>query len=154
LITNNNQIDMIYEYVTVSDPITFVAKNDEIAWITTSLLGEGLAGCTREDGKSIQTMTAFVHEDARPQIYKEYIGTDDILGYTKEHNDEIAESLLSFAYGSINSRKQYDMAISCITEPEKLEQFKDLHEDTQRTSMSRHVARAWEFGKIMKNKRK
>ena len=143
---------MIYEYVTVSDPITFIAKNDAIAWITASLLGEGLAGCTREDGESINSMTAFAPEDKRAEIYKEYISTDDILGYTKEHNDEIADAFLSFAYGSINSRKQYDMALSCITDKEKLEQFKTHHEDTQRTSMSRHVARAWKIGMIMKKK--
>jgi len=145
---------MIYKYVTVSDPITLIAENDAIAWITASLLGEGLAGCTREDGVSINSMTAFAPEEKRAEIYKEYIGTEDISGYIKAHNDEIADAFLSFSYGDINSRKQYDMALSCITDPEKLEQFKTQHEDTQRTSMSRRVAYAWEVGEIMKKKSK
>jgi hypothetical protein len=33
---------MIYEFVTVSDPITFIAENDAIAWMVASLLGEKL----------------------------------------------------------------------------------------------------------------
>jgi hypothetical protein len=143
---------MVYEYVTVSDPITFIAENDAIAWITATLLGQGLAGCTREDGKSIDSMTAFAPENKRSEIYKQYIGTDDILGYVKEHGEEIATCLLSFAYGNNTDRKQYDFAISCITDTEKLKQFKEQHEDLQRTSMSRHVASAWKLGEIIRKK--
>ena len=141
---------MIYEFVTVSDPITFTAESDSIAWMVASLLGEGKAGCTREDGKSINTMTAFVPENKRPEIYKEYIGTEDISSYVKEHKKEISDSFLSFAYGSVNQRKQYDAAITAITDPDKLEQFKAQHKDTQRTSMSRWVNYAWKLGKKLK----
>jgi hypothetical protein len=141
---------MIYEFVTVSDPITFIAENDSIAWIVASLLAEGKEGCTREDGKSINTMTAFAPESKRPEIYMEYIGTENIGEYVKEHKKEIADAFRSFAYGSINERKQYDAAIAAITDPEKLKQFKEQHEDTQRTSMSRWVNYAWSLGEKMK----
>jgi hypothetical protein len=141
---------MIYEFITPSDPITFIAENDSIAWITAALLAAGKAGCTREDGKSIDTMTAFVPEDRRSEIYIKYIGTEDVGKYTKEHKKEITDALLSFAYGSIGQRKQYDAAIAAITDPEKLKQFKSQHEDAQRTSMNRWVGHAWTLGKRIK----
>jgi hypothetical protein len=79
------------------------------------------------------------------------IGTEDIVGYVKEHKKEISDAFLSFAYGGINQRKQYDAAIEAITDPEKLKQFKAQHEDIQRTSMSRWVNYAWNLGNKLKN---
>jgi hypothetical protein len=141
---------MIYEFITVSDPITFIAESDAIAWMVASLLGEGTGGCTREDGKDINTMTAFLPESKRHEIYMEYIGTEDIGTYVKEHKKEISDSFLSFAYGSIGQRKQYDAAIAAITDADKLKQFKAQHEDTQCTSMSRWVDYAWSLGEKLK----
>jgi hypothetical protein len=143
---------MIYEFITTSDPMTFVAESDAIAWMAASLLGEGNAGCQREDGKDINTLTAFAPEDKRTEIYMEYIGTENLSEYVKEHGNEIADAFLSFAYGSINERKQYDAAIAAITDPDKMKQFKAQHEETQRTSMSRWVDYAWKLGEIMKCK--
>jgi hypothetical protein len=141
---------MIYGFITVSDPITFIAESDSIAWMVASLLGEGTAGCSREDGKNLNTVTAFLPESKRPEIYREYIGTEDISGYAKEHKKEIADAFLSFSYGSFNQRKQYDAAIAAITDPDKLKQFKAIHEDTQRTSVSRWVNYAWSLGDKLK----
>jgi hypothetical protein len=141
---------MIYEFITVSDPITFIAESDAVAWMVATLLGEGKAGCAREDGKSLNTVTAIVPESKRHEIYKEYIGTEDILGYVNEHKKELSEAFLSFSYGSFNQRKMYDAAIAAITDPDKLKQFKAQHEDTQRTSMSRWVSYAWRLGDKLK----
>jgi hypothetical protein len=141
---------MIYAFITVSDPMTFIAESDAVAWIVASLLGEGKAGCAREDGESLNTMTDFAPENKRPEIYREYIGTEDISIYVNEHKKELSDAFLSFAYGSINQRKQYDDAIAAITEPDKLKQFKAKHEDTQRTSMSRWVDYAWRLGDKLK----
>jgi hypothetical protein len=141
---------MIYEFTTPSDPITFVAANDSIAWATAALAGQGFAGCDSEDGRNLCTMTAFAPEDKHAEIYKKYIGTDDVGAYVDEHAEEIADALLSFAYGDINHRKQYDAAIAAITDNKKLKQFKAQHEDIQRTSMSRWVASAWKLGKAIK----
>jgi hypothetical protein len=137
---------MIYEFITISDPITFIAENDSIAWMVASLIGEGMAGCTREDGESLNTMTAFASESELPAIYRKYIRTENIGEYVKEHEKEISDALLSFAYGGIMQRKQYDAAIAAITDPEKLKQFKAQHEDTKRTSVSRWVNYAWSLG--------
>lgn len=57
-----------------------------------------------------------------------------------------AAAIQSFAYGSPQDRKVYDAALAAITEPEKLDEFKKIHEDSMRTSMSRWVAYAWEQG--------
>ena len=143
---------MIYEFVTISDPITFIAESDAIAWMVASLLGGGKAGCIREDGKDINSMTAFAPEEKRVEIYRKYIGTEDIEGYVDEHKREISDALLSFAYGNIYKRKQYDAAIAAITDHDKLKQFKEQHEDTQRTSMNRWVNYAWKLGEKLKEK--
>jgi len=137
---------MIYEFITPSDAITFIADNDKIAFIVCLLIGEGKAGCHREDGESLNTMTAFTPESGRKEIYEQYCGTEDVNACFEENIQEVALSLLSFAYGNINDRKQYDDAILAITDPEKLKKFKEKHEDRQRTSLSRWVKYAWNTG--------
>jgi hypothetical protein len=141
---------MIYEFITGGDPITFIAESDAVAWVAVSLLAKGKAGCIREDGEGINTMTVFVKVNKLPEIFKEYSGTENIIGYIKEHKKEISDAFLSFSYGSIAQREQYDAAIAAITDPEKLKQFKALHEDTQRTFISRWVNDAWSLGEQLK----
>lgn len=137
----------IYEFVTSSDAITFKAENDMIAFLVCLFLGRGKAGCHREDGENINTMTAFVFsEDARKEIYKEYCGTDDLQSVFDENISKVANAFKSFSYGSISDRKQYDDAIEAITDQEKLKEFKEKHEDRNRTSMNQWVAVAWKYG--------
>jgi hypothetical protein len=143
---------LIYEFITPSDPITFVAENDAIAWMTAALLAEGKAGCTREDGKNLETMTVFIDENKRLDIYRKYLGTDDLDKFLTEHIEEIADAFLSFAYGDVNGRKLYETAIESITDPDKLEQFKRKYENDNRTSLNRWVTYAWTLGKAFKNK--
>lgn len=134
---------MVYELVTPSDPITFLAPDDKIALVCAVLLGNGNAGCTREDGVDVQSMWMF-HPNPMPEIEK--ILGEPMGDFIENQRKSIAECFQSFAYGSFSDRKQYDAAISAITDPGKLKQFKETHEDTQRTSMSKWVKAAWEMG--------
>ena len=50
---------MLYEFITISDPITFRASNNSIAFVVATALGQGKAGCeNRDTGESIDSMTA------------------------------------------------------------------------------------------------
>ena len=137
---------MLYEFITPSDPITFHAADDGVAFCVATLLGNGKAGCKNCDTeKSLASMTAFMTEEGRKEIYSSYCG-GNLEQYVEEHLPDIAAALQSFAYGSPQDRKVYDAALAAITEPEKLDEFKKIHEDSMRTSMSRWVAYAWEQG--------
>lgn len=137
----------IYEFVTPSDAITFRAENDKIAFVVCLFLGEGKAGCYREDGESINTMTAFIfNQEGRNEVYKQYCDTDNLQSVFDENIESIALALQSFSYGSISDRKQYEDALEAITDEEKLKEFKAKHEDRNRTSMSKWVSYAWKCG--------
>lgn len=138
---------MIYEFITPSDPITFIAHDDKVACLCSVLLADGKAGCNREDGESIPSLYIF-DPDPIPQIEK-YLGSsiDDFIAHNKE---SIADCFKSFSYGNFKSRKQYDAAIEAITDPAKLETFKNKHEDNNRTSMSGWVKHAWRMGESLK----
>lgn len=138
---------MIYEFITPSDAITFRAIDDKVAYCVTVIVGHGHAGCQREDGESLPTLIIFSN-DLDKEI-ESYLGVG-LVEYSKQEKDAIAEALESFAYGSVSERKTYDDAIEAITDPEKLQDFKEKHEDRNRTSLSRWVQSAWNYANKIK----
>ena len=143
---------MLYEFITISDPITFRASNNSIAFVVATALGQGNAGCeNRDTGESIDSMTAFMPDNERQEVYRNYCG-EDVKAFIIEHAQEIADAYKSFAYGSVSERRTYDAAIAAITDPKKLEEFKTVHEDQNRTSLSRWVDFAWKQGEEIQRK--
>jgi hypothetical protein len=144
----------IYEFVTPSDAITFEAETDNVAPAVGALIRGGKAGTGRidENGDEVKlpTMTMFSSGDS-VKILSDFIGSD-FEEFIKTEWEKIADACESFSYGSISSRKEYDTAIECITDPEKLEEFKKFHEDKNRTSMSTWVSYAWDIGKSIRSK--
>lgn len=141
---------MIYEFINMSDKITFIAPNDAIAWATTVLFSQGKAGCHREDGTNLNSILVF-HSDPEKvflEMCQEILG-DTMENYISktENEQEIANALLSFAYTSISERSIYDKTIELLQDPEEIEQFKKEHEESKRTSMSQWVLGAWQYGK-------
>lgn len=136
----------IYEFITPSDPITFIAKNDNIALAVAIIVGKGKADCTRKDDQEGEvSIPSLLFMAAEPmQVLSDFLG-EDFQGFVKKNRLEISESLKTFAYGSIADRKTYDDAIAAITDPEKLKNFKAKHEDRNRTSTSEWVKYAWEL---------
>lgn len=143
---------MLYEFITPSDPITFRASNNSIAFVVSVALGQGKAGCQNQDtGENVDSLTAFFPEEVREEIYRRYCG-DDAQSFVIEHAQEIADAYKSFAYGSVSERRTHDAAIAAITDPKKLEEFKTVHEDQNRTSLSRWVDFAWKQGEALQRK--
>ena len=131
-----------YSFITPSDPITFKAENDKVAIAVALLVGNGKAGCHKEDDTSLPTMYLF-HPDPMPEIEKD-LG-QPLDNFIETNKQSIKESLASFAYGRFTDRVQYDKALECITDDAKREEFKKTHEDEQRTSMSTWVKYAWDL---------
>ena len=137
----------IYELITPSDPITFKADDDKIAFACAVILGNGKAGCTNTNtGDSIPTMLMFA-KDPEKDI-AEFIG-GDMSEFIKTNNKKVSECFKSFAYGSASDRRTYDDACEAITDTEKLKEFKAKHEDKNRSSLSQWVKAAWEYGDMV-----
>lgn len=143
-------LTMIYEFITPSDPITFKANSDKIAFFCALMLGQGKAGLKDENGAIELSPLLFLNLNAF-EVACNYLGCS-LSEYGDRHSDEIGDAFLSFSYGSINSRKEYDDAIEAITDPEKLKEFKEKHEDRNRSSLAQWVSQAWQIGEHFKNK--
>ena len=134
----------IYEFITPSDPITFKADDDKVAFTCALLLGNGKAGCTNlKTGDSIPTMLMFA-KDPEKDI-QDFIG-GDFKEFFEGNKPKISECFKSFAYGSFSDRQSFVDACDAITDPEKLKEFKAKHEDKNRSSMSQWVKHAWRLG--------
>lgn len=140
----------LYELVTPSDPITFKAIDDKVAFLCAVLLGNGKAGCHRYvDGNEINIPSMVQFSPDPQKDIKDFLGCE-LDEYFDNHKFQIKECFLSFAYGDISDRQNYDDAILAITDPEKLKEFQKRHEDRNRTSMSKWVKFAWDLGNKIK----
>jgi len=147
---------MKYELITPSDSITFLADSDKTAFICTVILSNGQAGCNRinEDGtqKTIPTILMFKQDADNFAIKYLDMPTHE---YISKNTKLIKDCFLSFAYGSIKDRKIYDEAIKLLSDNQtKLNEFKKAHEDKNRSSMTKWVQSAWDYGNnfILKEK--
>lgn len=143
---------MTYEFITPSDPITFKAESDKVAFFCAVLLGNGKAGIKREDGEKCESTMLFLSSDPMP-IILEYLGCP-LRDFLDANTQEIIECLRSFAYGGFEARKKYDAAISVISIPQILAAFKKEHEHKERSSMSRWVKSAWDYADGFEKKMK
>ena len=134
---------MTYELITPSDPITFKAESDQVAFFCALVLGSGKAGMNRQDGEKCESPMVFLSSDPMPGI-DAFLG-GDISEFSDSHTPEIIACFRSFAYGNFSDRANYDAAIEAITDPEKLAAFKAKHENQNRSSMSQWVAMAWKM---------
>lgn len=120
---------MLYEFINMSDKITFNALNDDYARAATLLLGNGKAGCKKQDGTSLPyCMTAF-HGEAPQEVYEQ------IKNMLKNKDKELINTLNSFAVCDFNEREIYENYTQNSTNKEKVQQWDDVH----RTSMNRFV---------------
>jgi hypothetical protein len=142
----------IYEFITPSDPVTFKAEDDKIAYTCALLLGNGKAACVTHDekGNEVSLPTLLMFSENVDEEIEEYIGgkLDDFI---KQNKDKISEVFSTFMYGKVSDRRTYDVAIDAITDPDKLTEFKKIHEDKNRTSMNEWVKTAWIYAEKVKN---
>lgn len=142
---------LIYEFITPSDPITFRAIDDKVAFVCGLWLGNAKAFVEREDGHKVNTCFLF----AKPEVIEAAI--KDTLDCTLDafitnNHAAVAECFESFAYGTVESRKQYDDAIAAITDEKKLAEFKASHENRNRSSIRKWVRHAWEWADGVREK--
>lgn len=141
---------MIYTFITPSDPITFKAGSDKVAFLCATLLGNGKAGCENTDtGESIPSLLIF-HPDPEKTI-TDYLGAS-VKEFLESNLKEVCDAFESFSYGSPSDRETYDSAVEAITDPDKLKEFKAKHEDKNRSSMSTWVKAAWGYAVSLKAK--
>lgn len=133
----------IYEFITPSDAITFKTDDDKVAFTCALLLGNGQAGCRNiTTNKSVPSMLMFC-VDPQKEIQKFINGSFE--EFIKQNKIKISECFNSFAYVTPSERKVYDNACDAITDADKLKQFKQSHENENRTSMNQFVNHAWEM---------
>lgn len=133
----------IYEFITPSDPITFLAENDKVAFLCAVLVGNGKAGCRSiVDGEETSIPSILMFEPDVEVAIEEFLGRS-LNSFLEKNKEKVQGSLKSFMYGSVEDREVYDDAVEAITDEEKLKKFKSKHEDRNRTSISAWVKRAW-----------
>jgi hypothetical protein len=138
----------IYKFITPSDPITFKAENDKIAFVCTLILGNGKAGCVKtpktNEEEEVNLPTIFIFDNDPEKTISDFLGFD-IPTFANRNKKKIKECFASFCYGDVSDRKTYDDVLEAITDPEKLKEFKNKHEDSQRTSIPSWVKGAWKL---------
>lgn len=134
---------MIYEFITPSDAITFVASSDAVAYAVALYTGRGKAVCNRADGKSLGTCLIFASEAYISNCIRDNLGTATVNEFIEAHLDDCIAAFDSFAYANLDKRAAYDAAVANIQDPAALHTFRTAHENT-RTSMSAWVAYAWD----------
>ncbi len=141
----------IYEFITPSDPITFKAENDKVAFTCALLLGSGKAGCHRYDetNEQIDLPTMLMFSQNPDKDIEDFIG-GDFGKFIEENKQQIKYCFYSFSYGNIEDRKTFYDACDAITDDKKLKEFKAKHEDRNRTSLSTWVKGAWNMADNLK----
>lgn len=141
----------IYEFVTPSDPITFLANDDKVAFVCATLLGNGKAGCNRldENGKEISINSMLMFDPNPKETIEKELGMK-LENFWELNKLKIKACFASFSYGKIEDRRTFDDAMQAITDEEKRKEFKAKHEDRNRSSSSQWVKGAWEYSDRIK----
>lgn len=135
----------IYDLINPSDRITFEAPSHAVAYYVALLVGGGRLGCDCEDGTSLDTLLWFATKEQVEESIEKNLGTNDLDSFLETNWEVAVAALNSFAYGSVGDRKIYNASLAAITDPEKLAEFKAVHEDWMRSSMSQWVDYAWQL---------
>lgn len=137
----------VYEFVTPSDAVTFLASDDHIACVSAGLVStSAFVNKFVDEQKAEYTGVSFPFNDNAVEEFEKAAG-QSISDFIESHKEEVALCLSTFAYTWISDRADFDKKVSAIGDPEKLAAFKKKHEDERRTSMSRIVQRAWVLAK-------
>jgi hypothetical protein len=140
-----------YEFITPSDPITFQAENNQVAFAVAMAVGGGKAFCNLldADGNTVKgagemPCTAVMFSPNAGQEAQAVLGLP-LADFIQANRPAVTAALRSFCYGNWASRTLYDLAVAEITDLEKLREFKKQHDLNLRTSMSQWVNYAWQL---------
>lgn len=116
----------LYEFINMSDKITFYAKDDDIARAVTLLLGEGKAGCKNKDGEQLENCFTAFGNPAPDEVYEQ------IENFVKEGNQDLINSLNTVACCDFDEREIYDEYTENSTNQEKWDKW----DNKNRTSLN------------------
>lgn len=143
-----------YQLLVPNENITFKTDDDKVAMATCLILAQGQAQAIRLDQASgievrIPSLTIF-NENASEDIEK-FLGSP-LSKYLPYHEKEMAECLASFAYVSIDERKDFDQKVQSFQSVEAKNKFLSKHEEKKRGQYSRWVTLAWSYSRALQNK--
>lgn len=122
---------MIYEIVNPSDAVTIKASDPLVAAVCTLLLAQGQYGLSDEHDNTILPVMIFGGIDEWLLEHK----INDLDKFIDTHISEMIETLESVVYGSIDSRKLFDSAISKMS-PYDASKYRIEWNDSNRTSLT------------------
>ena len=136
----------IYEFIQPNDPITFKTDDDKIAFACSVILGRGKTGCSRidESGNEVDIPSILFLSDDPTHEMNKFVG-GDFREFIIENDQAIKQCFSTFCYGSVEDRRTFDDACIAITDSANLVEFKEKHEDRNRSSMSEWVKYAWKY---------
>lgn len=124
----------LYEFINMSDKITFYAKDDSIARAVTLLLGNGKAGCKKQGGEQLEHCFTAFGNPAPDEVYEQ------IENFVKDGNQDLIKALNSVACCDFDEREIYDSYTENSANQEKWDKWDNKH----RTSLNN-------FGKYARN---
>ena len=119
----------LYEFINISDTITFYAPDDDIAFAVAMYVGNGHSSCKRiEDGKEIEV------KDSMPYLFTKI--PDNVLKRFEEiitsRSKEVMNAAHTFACCKPSERIIFDEYTNNGKDKEKFDKWDDAH----RTSMT------------------
>lgn len=142
----------LYEFITPSDPITFWAASDFVACVCATYLGRGQAGVKKVGHESqIPSLFLFTPEDEMEKELAEFLG-QPFHEFWAANESDIALAFGSFAYGLPEERQAYDKAFKSVKDdPKARDAFKNDHEKSNRSSVSKWVRNAWRIASVIQS---
>jgi hypothetical protein len=74
----------------------------------------------------------------------------EIADFHLQNIEKIIRCFESFQNESVHTRQTLETAMSYITDPQKLKEFQEQHEDKNRSSLNAWVKNAWSIAKKMR----
>lgn len=138
------ELKMLYEFINVSDKITFCAINDDIARTVTLLLGEGKAGCKKESGELLDYCFTAFGGPAPDEVYEK------IENFVNEGNEDLVNALKTVACCDFNERDIYNEYTENSSNRERCDKWNEKH----RTSLNNFSKYAYKLALFISERNK
>lgn len=144
----------VYQLLVPNESITFKSDDDKVAMATCLILAQGQAAAIRLDKSTgievrIPSLTIF-NENASEDIEK-FLGSP-LSKFLPMNEQKMSDCLASFAYVSIDERKDFDNKLYSFQSSEAKNKFLGKHEEKKRGQYSRWVSLAWSYSRALQNK--
>ena len=138
----------LYELINPSDPITFHAASDTVAFVVATWVGNGQTPAKNtETEEDVGGLFLFATEEDIAAEIKQKLGTKTIGAYISDNAEEVMQALLSFAVCDAPYRDTYDECVQRREAGQERDRFKLEYKERHRSSMNDFVAFAWRAAK-------